>query len=96
MRRVEQLQGLRMLKLRDTLSRWEAGRLSQLEAAELLGMSERTFRRWARRYESGGEAALSDGRLGRPSGKAVPVDWTQGGHAIVPGPLQRPFIEALP
>ena len=77
MRRVEQLQGLRMLKLRDTLSRWEAGRLSQLEAAELLGMSERTFRRWARRYESGGEAALSDGRLGRASGKAVPVDWTK-------------------
>jgi hypothetical protein len=41
----EQLQGLRMLKLRDVLSRWEADELSQLEAAELLGMSERTFRR---------------------------------------------------
>ena len=77
MRRVEQLQGLRMLKLRETLGRWESGRLSQLEAAELLGMSERTFRRWARRHESGGEAALSDGRLGRRSGRAVPVDWTK-------------------
>ena len=32
MRRTEQLQGLRMLKLRDVLSGWEAGRLSQLEA----------------------------------------------------------------
>ena len=25
-------------------------RLSQLEAAEVLGMSERTFRRWSRRF----------------------------------------------
>ena len=32
MRRTEQLQGLRMLKMRDVLSGWEAGRLSQLEA----------------------------------------------------------------
>ena len=50
MRRTEQLQGLRMLKLRDALSRWEAAELSQAEAAELLGMSERTLRRWARRF----------------------------------------------
>src|SRR5205823_9514917 len=28
------------------LSGREAGRLSQIEAAEILGMSERTFRRW--------------------------------------------------
>ena len=32
-----------MLKLRDVLSRWEAGQISQLEAAELMGVSERTF-----------------------------------------------------
>ena len=53
MRRREQLQGLRMLKLRDVLSRWEASELSQLDAAELVGMSERTFRRWARRLGGG-------------------------------------------
>ena len=61
-----------MLKLRDVLSRWEASELSQLEAAELLGMSERTFRRWSRRYEEEGEAGLIDRRLGRRSGRAVP------------------------
>ena len=72
MRRTEQRQGLRMLKLRDVLSRWEAAELSQLEAAELLGMSERTFRRWARRFEEDGEAGLADRRLGRRSGRAVP------------------------
>lgn len=62
-----------MLKLRDVLSRWEADQLSQLEAAELLGMSERTFRRWVGRYEAEGEAGLQDRRLGRRSGRAVPA-----------------------
>ena len=72
MRRTEQRQGLRMLKLRDVMSRWEAAELSQLEAAELLGMSERTFRRWVRRLEEEGEDGLMDRRLGRRSGRAVP------------------------
>jgi transposase len=72
MRRTEQRQGLRMLKLRDVLSHWDSGRLSQLEAAELLGMSERTFRRWTRRFEGDGEEGLMDRRLGRRSGRAVP------------------------
>jgi len=71
MRRTEQRQGLRMLKLRDVLGRWEASELSQLEAAELLGMSERTLRRWSRRFEEEGETGLTDRRLGRRSGRAV-------------------------
>ena len=48
--------------------------LSQEEAAELLGVSERTFRRWTRRYEEEGEAGLVDRRLGKASGKRVPSD----------------------
>jgi transposase len=73
MRRSEVLQGVRMLRLRDVFGRWELGELSQLEAAELLGMHERTFRRWARRFESEGEEGLVDRRIGRRSGRAVPV-----------------------
>jgi transposase len=72
MRRTEQLQGLRMLKLRDVLSRWQEGALSQLEAAEVLGMHERTFRRYLQRFEADGEDGLRDLRLGRRSGRAVP------------------------
>jgi Protein of unknown function (DUF2924)/Homeodomain-like domain len=34
------------------LHRWESAELNQEEAAELLGVSERTFRRWTRRYEA--------------------------------------------
>ena len=48
--------------------------LNQAEAAELLGVSERTFRRWTRAYEEDGEAGLLDGRLGKASGRRVPAD----------------------
>jgi transposase len=63
-----------MLKFVDVFGRWEASELSQLEAAELLGMGERTFRRWSRRYEEAGEAGFLDGRIGKASGKRVQVD----------------------
>ena len=48
--------------------------MSKLEAAELLGVDERTFRRWCRRYRDEGEGGLADRRLGKPSGRQVPVD----------------------
>ena len=73
MRRAEILEGVRMLKLRDVLSRWQAKQISQLEAAELMGVSERAFRRWTRRFEEEGEAGLVDRRLGKPSPRRVPV-----------------------
>jgi transposase len=74
MRRTEVLQGVRMLRFRDVFSRWEASELSGLEAAELLGVGERTFRRWRVRFEEEGEAGLCDRRLGKASGKRVPAD----------------------
>jgi hypothetical protein len=39
-------QDRRMQKFSDVLSRWERRELGQLEAAELLGCSERQFRRY--------------------------------------------------
>ena len=61
-----------MQKFRDVLSRWERGDLSMMEAGELLGVSERQFRRYRDRYEEDGLAGLIDGRLGKPSPKQVP------------------------
>jgi hypothetical protein len=63
-----------MQKFRDVLSRWEAGELSMMEAGELLGVSERQFRRYRDRYEDGGLGGLVDRRLGKPSRKRVPSD----------------------
>jgi transposase len=73
MRWTEARQGVRMMKFVDILGRYEAAEFSQLEAAELLGVGERTFRRWRQRYEEDGEAGLLDRRLGKVSGKRVPA-----------------------
>jgi transposase len=77
MGRTEALQGVRMAMFLNILNRWESAELNQEEAAELLGVSARTFRRWTRRYEEDGEAGLVDRRLGKASGKRVPVDRAQ-------------------
>jgi transposase len=73
MRRTEALQGVRMIKFLSILSRYEVAEFSQLEAAELLGVGERTFRRWRQRFEDDGEEGLLDRRLGKVSGKRVPA-----------------------
>ena len=64
------------------LHRWESAELNQGEAAELLGVDERTFRRWTRRYEEDGEAGLVDRRLGKASGKRVPGDRAEEVEAL--------------
>jgi hypothetical protein len=74
MRRTEARQGVRMISFRSVLDRHEAGELSQIEGGELLGISERTFRRWCRRYGEDGEVGPRDRRLGRPAPKRVPAD----------------------
>ncbi len=74
MNRTTWLQDRRMQKFRDVLSRWERKELSAMEAGELLGCSERQFRRYRQRYEEEGLAGLIDKRLGRASVKRVPVD----------------------
>jgi len=73
MNRTAWLQDRRMQKFRDVLSRWERGDLSMLEAGELLGVSERQFRRYRDRYEEDGLEGLIDRRLGKPSPKRVPA-----------------------
>jgi transposase len=74
MRRTEVLEGLRMMKFRSVLDRWERREVSQLEAAELLGIGERTFRRWCGRYHEAGEPGLLDRRLGQAAANRVPAD----------------------
>ena len=82
MRRTEAHQGVRMIKFSSILSRSEAAEFSQAEAAELLGIGERTFRRWRQRFEDEGEAGLLDRRLGKASGKRVPSDRSEEVDAL--------------
>ena len=82
MSRTEAHQGVRMIKFSSILSRYEAAEFSQAEAAELLGIGERTFRRWRQRFEDEGEAGLLDRRLGKASGKRVPSDRSEEVEAL--------------
>ena len=74
MRRTEQAQGLRLMKFEEIYGRTLCGVLGQAEAAEILGVSERTFRRWRDRFEADGAEGLYDRRLGRVSARRAPVD----------------------
>ena len=74
MNRTAWLQDRRMQKFRDVLSRWERKELSAMEAGELLGCSERQFRRYRHRVEEEGIEGLADKRLGKASARRVPVD----------------------
>ena len=53
---------------------WQAGRLTQEEAAQLLGVCERSFRRYLHRYEDAGLEGLIDRRLAQVSQRRAPVD----------------------
>ena len=74
MNRTAWLQDRRMNKFTDVLNRWQSKELSGKEAGELIGMSERQFRRYRERYEEDGLAGLADRRLGKASASRVPVD----------------------
>ena len=61
------------MRFETLLERHERGDLSQAEAAEMLGISERTFRRWQVRLRDEGPAGLVDRRLGKPSPRRASV-----------------------
>lgn len=63
-----------MARYVEALERYRGGRLSGVEAAELLGISERHFRRLRDRYEAEGAEGLIDRRRGRASGRRAAVD----------------------
>ncbi|MBM3584327.1 MAG: helix-turn-helix domain-containing protein [Alphaproteobacteria bacterium] len=74
MNRTTLLQDRRMEKIEDVLGRYLRRELSGLEAGELLGVSERQFRRYRRRFDEEGLDGLVDRRLGKASARRVPVD----------------------
>lgn len=63
-----------MARLVEAMGRWRRGELSCVEAAEVLGMSERHFRRLRDRYEAEGAEGIVDRRLGKASARRVATD----------------------
>lgn len=74
MRRTELLQEIRKMRFEEAYAGWQDGRLRQEEAARLLGVCERTLRRYIDRYEESGPEGLIDRRLGQVSQRRAPVD----------------------
>lgn len=74
MRRTEVLQEVRKMRFSEAYEKWKERRFTQEEAAMLLGVSDRTFRRYLHRYEEEGMEGLVDHRLGQVSHRCAPVD----------------------
>jgi transposase len=65
------------MKVQEVIMRAMSGELQWFEAAEIIGVSCRTMRRWKGRYEAHGYDGLFDRRCQRPSPKRVPVERVQ-------------------
>ncbi|OMI08736.1 hypothetical protein BSN85_17405 [Bradyrhizobium brasilense] len=76
------------MRFSDLLDRTEAKELTQEAASEVLGISVRTFQRWAERYEAEGDDGLVDRRLGRRSPRRAPEEELERMRPRLPAPLQ--------
>jgi len=63
----------RMMKVQDVLLKAMAKKITWWAAAELIGVTDRTMRRWRERMEEGGYAGLADRRKGKPSAQRIPL-----------------------
>src|ERR1700676_2875676 len=61
----------RMIKLQDVLLKAMAKKITWWDAAEIIGVTDRTMRRWRERLEEHGYSGLGDRRKGKLSGRRV-------------------------
>src|SRR6202171_776892 len=62
-----------MMKLQDVLLKAMARKIRWWDAAEIIGVTDRTMRRWRERLETEGYSGLVDRRKGKPSDRRVPL-----------------------
>jgi len=74
MRPTELRQEIRKMRFEEAYYGWTENRLDQTEAARLLGVCSRTFRRYVNRYEENGLEGLIDKRLEQVSHRRAPID----------------------
>jgi len=63
----------RMMKVQDVLLKAMAKKITWWAAAEIIGVTDRTMRRWRGRLERGGYTGLADRRKGKPSAQRIPL-----------------------
>jgi transposase len=74
MTRATGLQEVRQMRVEELYERRQRRTLMMAEAADIVGITERMFRRGSGRYDTEGVEGLQDRRIGRASARAVPVD----------------------
>ena len=73
MRRYSEAAWERAMKVQEVILRAMAKRISWWQAAEIIGISDRSLRRWKGRYEKEGFDGLFDRRRKQPSPRRVPM-----------------------
>lgn len=61
------------MKISEVITRAISGKINWIQAAEILGMSDRQLRRWRNNWDKYGYGGLFDRRTKRPSPKRVPM-----------------------
>src|SRR6202049_2550693 len=67
----------RMMKIQEVILKAMAGQLKWWEAAEIIGVTDRTMRRWRERYQEHGYSGLWDYRKRSPSPKRIGMEVLQ-------------------
>lgn len=88
MRRTEWLQETRLTGWEEAYDGCRTGRLNQEEAAQLLGICDRSFHRDIDGYEEDGLDGLRDKRISEVSQRRAPC------LATSPGPLAGPVADS--
>jgi len=63
----------RAMKIKEVITRAMSGQINWLQAAEIVGISDRSMRRWRKRLKRGGYADLLDRRTRVPSPKRIAI-----------------------
>jgi transposase len=63
----------RAMKIKEVITRAMSGQINWMQAAEIIGITDRSMRRWRKRLSTGGYGDLLDRRTRRPSAKRIDV-----------------------
>jgi hypothetical protein len=74
MNQTEFHQRLKQMRFKEAYDGYQCKRLTQSEAATLLGVCDRSFRRYLQQYDESGMDGLLDRRLNEPSARRAPID----------------------
>jgi len=74
----------RMMKVQDVLLKAMAKKITWWAAAEIIGVTDRTMRRWRGRLEREGYTGLADRRRGKPSAQRIPLATVESHFAMLP------------